>query len=288
MHRVLENTFILKSMRTQKLTFLILFLGLLHFPQVALAQTDGTTLLEEIQKAYNDLNYTEAEIKAKSALEKYQNFTSSQLTAVHKILGLLYYSQNKPTESRRQFEIAFSLNPELKLDPLFVSPKILEFYNHIKAEWQLSKQQNSDIQNQIRYVLVNDPRPAAALRSMILPGWGQVYKGEKRKGLIFFGLWSLGIAGSVITHFARQDAEDKYLSETNPAQINSRFDSFNKFHKLRNNLLFFSAGVWLFSYIDAILKNRPAEVESSGHQKRVSITTAISPDYASLQFQFKL
>ncbi len=274
-------------MRTQKLTFLILLIVFFNFPQAALAQTNGTTLLKEIQKAYNELDYTEAEIKARSALESYQDFTSSQLTEVHKILGLVYYSQNRPTESRRQFEVALSLNPELKLDPLFVSPKILEFYDQIKAEWQLSKQQNSDIQNQVRYVLVNDPRPAAALRSMILPGWGQVYKGEKRKGLILSGLWGLGIAGSMITHFAGQDAEDKYLAETNPAQIGSRFNRFNKFHKLRNNLLLFSAGVWLFSYVDTILKNKPARFEPSRLQKRLIMVPAISLDHTFLQVQFK-
>ncbi len=265
----------------------ILFLASV-FWQPALAQTDGTALLEEIKKAYNELNYTEAEIKAKAALENYQNLSSSQLTDVHKILGLIYYSQNKSAESRRQFEIALSLNQDLKLDPLFVSPKILAFYTQIKAERQLSQQQNSDVQNQVRYVLVNDPRPAAAMRSMILPGWGQVYKGDKRKGFILAGLWGLGITGSVITHLAKQDAEDKYLAETNPAQIDSRFNSFNRLHKLRNNLLLFSAGVWLFSYVDAITKNKAAEVESSGLQKRVSIIPVMSQEHASLQFQFKL
>ena len=111
-------------MRTQKLTFLILLIVFFNFPQAVLAQTNSTMLLKEIQKAYNELNYTEAEIKAKSALESYQDFTSSQLTEVHKTLALIYYSLNRSTESRRQFEVALSLNPELKLDPLFVSPKI--------------------------------------------------------------------------------------------------------------------------------------------------------------------
>ena len=273
-------------MRTQILIFLILLIAVFYFPQVALAQNDDTALLKEIQKAYNELNYTEAEIKAKSALENYQDLTSSQLAEVHKTLALIYYSQNRSTESRRQFEVALSLNQELKLDPLFVSPKILEFYDQLKAEWQLSKQQNSDVQNPIRYVLINDPRPAAALRSMILPGWGQVYKGEKRKGFILAGLWGFGIAGSVITHFARQDAEDKYLSETNPGQINSRFNSFNKMHKLRNSLLLFSAGVWLYSYVDAILKNKPL-AKSSPLTKRVVFSPEISSKHTFLKVQIK-
>lgn len=271
-------------MRHRRL-FLILFFLVLNLSRLTYAQTDGNRLLEEIQKAYSELNYTEAEIKAKSVLENYQNFTASQLTEIHKILGLVYYSQNKPAESRRQFELVLSLNPDLSLDPLFVSPKILEFYNQIKDDW-LSKNAQNTVDNPVRYVLVHDPRPAAALRSMLLPGWGQVYKGEKRKGLILSGLWGVGVIGSLATHLARQDAEDKYLSETNPAKIDSRYNTFNTYHKLRNNFLIVSAGVWIFSYIDAILKNQSG-FETSGLQKRLIVAPVISSEYPRLQFQVR-
>ncbi|MFQ5674846.1 MAG: tetratricopeptide repeat protein [bacterium] len=233
---------------------IFIFSVFVHPGSLALAQDSAAALIAEIQKAYNEMNFVEARIKAETALQNYQNFSAAQLTEVHKTLGLIYYSQNNPDQSRNQFETALSLDPQLNLDPLFVSPKILDFFNEIKRTWLQKNQQNGDIRDRTRYIMMYDPRPAAAMRSMIFPGWGQRYKGEKRKGLILSGLWGVGIIGAAVAHIARSNAEDKYLSETNPARIDSRFDTFNTLHKLRNNLLVFSAGVWLFSYFDAILK----------------------------------
>jgi tetratricopeptide (TPR) repeat protein len=233
----------------------IIFLILILFSS-AFGQSAERDLIEEIQTAYNQLNYPEAEIKAQAALKDFQRFTPTQLTEIHKILGLIYFSQNKEDAARLQFENALSLSPDLKLDPLFVSPKIVEFFEEIKKARTIKLQDAGASQADVRYVLLQDPRPAAAMRSMIVPGWGQLYKGEKTKGRVLLGLWSAGVIGSVAAHIARAHAEDRYLAETDPDRIESRYDTFNTFHKLRNNLLIFSGGVWLFSYIDAILKKQ--------------------------------
>ncbi len=231
--------------------FLILFLQATVFGQGA-----ERDLIEEIQTAYNQLNYPEAEIKAQAALKDFQRFTPAQLTEIHKILALIYFSQNQEDAARLQFENALSLSPDLKLDPLFVSPKIVEFFEDIKKARAAKVNDAGAPRADVRYVLVQDPRPAAAMRSMILPGWGQLYKGEKTKGRVLLGLWSAGVIGTVAAHIARANAEDKYLAETDPNRIESRYDAFNRYHKLRNNLLIFSGGVWLFSYLDAIVKKQ--------------------------------
>lgn len=233
----------------------IIFLGLI-LSSAAFGQNAERHLIEEIQTAYNQLNYPEAEIKAQAALKDFQRFTPAQLTEIHKILGLIYFSQNKEDAARLQFENALALSPDLKLDPLFVSPKIVEFFEEIKNARTSKMHEAGSPRAEARYVLVHDPRPAAAMRSMILPGWGQLYKGEKTKGRLLLGLWSAGVIGSVAAHVARANAEDKYLTETDPDRIESRYNTFNTFHKLRNNLLIFSGGVWLFSYLDAIIKKQ--------------------------------
>ncbi|MFQ5638971.1 MAG: hypothetical protein ACE5IR_13385 [bacterium] len=256
---------------------------------LASAQTNSSLLLQEIQTAYNELNYSEVEIKAKAALKKFRQFTSPQLVEIHKILGLVYFSQNKPSEAQIQFESALSITPDLTLDPLYVSPKILEFYNQIKKEWILRQNQstNDRPKSEVRYILVQDPRPAAALRSMILPGWGQSYKGEKNKGFLFASLWSVGILSSLVTHLARGNAEDRYLSETDPARIQSEYDKFNKLNKLRNNLLFFSAGVWVYSYLDAILSRGPRKNRLPQNRRAFLVLPAASPKQAHLTILIK-
>ncbi|MFQ5825350.1 MAG: tetratricopeptide repeat protein [bacterium] len=271
------------NLSIKKVVYLISIL-ILYLPTFALTQNKDAELLEEMRNAYHQLDFTEAEIKAKSALNNYQRFSAEQLTEIHKILALIYYSQNQIDEARQHFKAALSLTPDLNLDPLFVSPKIIDFYNQIKEERRLTVKNNSNAKAEVRYVLVQDPRPAAALRSMILPGWGQLYKGEKTKGRLLMALWGVGITGSVISHLAREQAKDKYLSETNPAKIESRYNTFNNFHKLRNNLVIFSAGVWVYSYIDSILKERPHKIEKSASKKALVIFPSISPDYAQVNF----
>ncbi len=267
-----------------KISFLITVI-ILIITSFAHAQDEETLLLEEIRNAYNQLNYTEASIKANSALDHYERFTPAQLTEIHKILALIYYSQNNTVEARKHFESALDLTPDLELDPLFISPKILNFFDQIKKERGQKLKQSSNASTEVRYVLVEDRRPSAALRSMILPGWGQLYKGDNTKGKVLIALWSAGLIGSVATHLARQNAEDKYLSETDPEKIQSRFNTFNTFHKIRNNLILFSAGVWIYSYIDAILKEvRPRKVEVSHSEKTFFIFPSISSNYAYINF----
>ena len=252
----------------------------------AVAQNYEAQLLEEIVNAYEALHYVEVEIKAKAALEEYERFTASQLSEIHKILALVYFSQNKPIKARQHFENALSINPDLKLDTLFVSPKILEFYDQIKLEHDNEPKNDTRPTSELRYILVQDPRPAAALRSMILPGWGQIYKGDKRKGIVLSTLWGVSAIGTIVTHFARENAQDHYLSETDPTKIESIFNTFNTFHKLRNSLLLFSAGVWLYSYFDAFLKNSGINVTNSPSKKSFSIVPIVSKQQANLTVLF--
>jgi len=251
---------------------------------VLFAQDDNNTasLLNEIEQAYQNLNFTEAKIKAEAALEAYDRFKVAELTEIHKILGLIYFSQNRRAEARTEFENALSLNSALELDPMMVSPKIMEFFKQVKRDF-LETQQNSDASTRVRYILVSDPRPAAVMRSMVLPGWGQLYKGEKQKGTVLMSLWTAGAVGSVITHVVRQNAQDDYLSATRPDQIEAHYDRFNTFHKLRNNFILFSVGVWLYSYFDAILKG-PSE--NVGPQS-LYLSPAVSEDRASIMLSWR-
>ncbi|HEX9652812.1 MAG TPA: DUF5683 domain-containing protein [bacterium] len=255
---------------------LIVILFLLSAPVRVFCQTSEQILVEEIQNAYNQLNYPEAEIKARAALKDFQRFSPVQLTEIHKILGLIYFSQNREEAARLQFENVLALTPHLKLDPLFVSPKIMKFFEDIQRERAMKSQDQSAPQHDVKYVLVHDPRPEAGMRSILLPGWGQLYKGEKTKGRILLGLWSAGVVATVASHVARARAEDKYLSETDPDRIESRYGNFNTIHKLRNNLIVFSAGVWLYSYIDAIVKKSPVRSELSSPK-----TLLILPDWST-------
>ncbi len=250
----------------------------------AFSQGNKDLLVQEVKNAYTQLRYTEAEIKARTVLAAYQNFSPDQLSETHKILGLIYYSQNKISESGEQFVSALSIDPLLKLDPVLVSPKILKFFEKVKTDFESKRQEKILNQPKVRYIRLTDPRPDAIVRSMIIPGWGQVYKGEKTKGRFLMAAWGVTFVGAVGSHLARKSAEDKYISETNPDLVKSKFDDFNKWHVARNNFAIAATGIWLYSYFDAIFRKNSHHQPVMGESKQsFNISPIFSADRTFVQ-----
>ncbi len=219
----------------------------------ARAQAPGEAVVAAVRAALQQFAYAEAEQQARAALAEPERFSLDQLTELHALLGQVAYAQGEEVEARRQFEAALSLNPHLTLDPLLVSPKIIAFFEEVKRTWTPPEAGASPTEAPPRYVVVPDPRPAAALRSMLVPGWGQLYKGERRKGRWLLGAW-VGTAGATAAaHLARARAEDAYLAAREPDRIADRYQRFDRWHKLRNNLALAAAGVWVVSYVDALV-----------------------------------
>lgn len=231
--------------------------GLLLIGGAAFAQpdTDASGLLGAMRDAYGRLDYSTAERRAREALASFDTFSADQLVEVHTTLALILYARNEPLEAREQFEAALSLNPALDLDPLLVSPKTLEFFEGVKES--MSGSGVGDRESVIRYVRVRDPRPAATVRSLVLPGWGQLYKGEPVKGWALLGLWSAATAGAVTAHVLRNDARTDYLAATDPAEITSRYDTFNAWHQRRTALALGAAAVWTYAALDALVFGGP-------------------------------
>ncbi len=218
--------------------------------------------LDAIWEAYQQFEYAAARELAKAALDAYDD--PANLAEVHVILGLISFSENRALEAHLQFREALRLNRNVELDPLLVSPKILDFFEEVRAGLaQAGEQERLDPGVVPRYVLVPDRRVEGTLRSMVLPGWGQLYKGERTKGVVLLGVWGFMAAGSLTAHVLRQQAQDTYLEAGTSEEALDRYDTFNRRHKARNALFLGAAGVWFISYVDALITdNRPRERRS--------------------------
>lgn len=238
-------------LRLTSLALVGLFLGAV--PQVAAQPTgDINELVEQIELAYENLEYHTAESLARQVLREFEGLSPDQLVRVHTTLALVLFVKGEEFEAAEQFRSALSINPDLELDPVLVSPGTLEFFEEVK---QLSARQppaTDESTGEVRYVMVEDVRPGATLRSVILPGWGQQHKGENTKGWVITGAWAATLAASTYAHFQRQDAREAYLNETNPDLVEVRYESYNNWHTLRGGLLIGAAAVWAYAAIDAL------------------------------------
>lgn len=225
-------------------------------PAFAQPAGDASGLLGAMRDAYERLDYETAERRAREVLDAYGAFSADQLVEVHTLLGLILYARNEPLEAREQFQAALSLAPSLQLDPLLVSPKTMEFFEGVRTEFEAEG--GAARPPVVRYVRVRDPRPAATLRSLVLPGWGQIHKGERVKGWALVGLWGATASGAVTAHVFRAAARTDYLDATNPDEIAERYDTFNAWHRTRNALALSAAVVWAYAAFDALVLGGPS------------------------------
>ncbi|HET6569477.1 MAG TPA: DUF5683 domain-containing protein [Rhodothermales bacterium] len=262
---------------------LLLTLGSVLWAPTAAAQSQPLdSLLTQMRQAYEQLDYGRVQNRAATILATHDSLTSEQLIEVHTMLGVVSYSTGNEAEARRQFEAALAIAPDLSLDPAKYSPKILSFVEEVKADRNTEPLPVDSVQ--VRYVTLQNPIPAAAVRSLILPGWGQIYKGQQTKGGAFMGLWGVAASGFIASeivyvHFSR--AYDKAMTTEDAARL---YDRKNTWFKVRNLVGLGAAGIWVYSYLDTILSPVPPVSVQLGEQSSLNVRPGPGSLHLTLRF----
>ena len=218
---------------------------------------DAAGAVTAAEAAYEALEYAQAEALARQALSRPEAFTGAQLVRLHTTLGLILYARNDALGAAEQFRAALSLEPGLTLDPVLVSPVTLAFFEETRSTFLRERAGEARSEPATRYVVVRDTRPGAALRSLVLPGWGQRSRGQRAKGWLMTGAWTAAIGGGVAAHFQRDRARTAYLEETDPAVVQDRYRTYNNWHRLRGGLFVAAGAVWAAGIVDALASGAP-------------------------------
>ena len=242
----------------------------------------NSELINEIRQAYERIDFEVAEVRIQEALVGFDQFSPEELSQIHFYSALIHYARGDAPKAESEVLIALQLYPEFSADPLLTPPGLQEIVRATRAT--LPEETPATLNSaDIRYLVLEDRRPSAAMRSMLVPGWGQVYKGDRRKGHMLIIAWGTTAGGAITTHFLRQDAERRYLDANTQEEIFERFDAFDRWHKVRNNLFLAASAVWLYSYIDALLLPSPARL----NQNRTSFQAfPVTPNSVQLTFRY--
>ena len=224
----------------------------------AAAQPGPADLLVAMEDAVARLDYATAEDRAREALARFDALTPDQLVTVHATLGILLHAQDEPVEARRQFEAALSIDPALTLDPVLVSPKTVEFFDEVRATMATST--GAAAGPDLRYVLIEDRRTAGALRSLVVPGWGQFYKGDRAKGWGFALAGGAAVTGLVVAETRYNAAREDYEAATSPSEASRLYESYDRWYQIRGAVVRGAAVVWGAAMLDALLTGGPEPV----------------------------
>jgi len=90
---------------------------------------------------------------------------------------------------------------------------------------------------------------SAALRSMLMPGWGQHYNEEPVKTWVVFGLFAVTLAGAFYYNNKAFASYDKYKEF---GMIDSvYYDDYESQYLTSQIFTFAAIGVWLYGMVDA-------------------------------------
>jgi hypothetical protein len=103
-------------------------------------------------------------------------------------------------------------------------------------------------------------RKDALFRSLLIPGWGQIYNREAGKGYLFMGAVIASFGAALALHESGASAENQYKTMTigsgqSPADFAAQVDAARQKaedrYTQRNIALGVAGGVWLLNILDA-------------------------------------
>jgi TM2 domain-containing membrane protein YozV len=90
------------------------------------------------------------------------------------------------------------------------------------------------------------------IRSLIFPGWGQLYNNNKLKGWILTSLGAITISSAVYFIIDSNNKQKKYLNDVNLSTIQNNYNEYNTSYKLKNISIISFIAVWVYSQIDIL------------------------------------
>jgi len=255
--------------------YAVLILLLLIAAPVLRAQNGhrADSVLAEVERLYNSARYVEAELEARRLREE-TTLTDSASVLTDRWIAFALIAQGRTTAARERFISALTTDPDLELDPVLTSPKILAVYNDAREQFLLARKQSGMTVSGPVAV----PSPPVSFRMALFPGWEQLHRGRTVKGAAFLGAGAVSLASGVTFGLLRASARQRYLDAATPSDISSRYDTYNAYRTAEIYSYITFAAVYCLSNVDVFTDDdppaitlHPAAGDGRGHQLTLAI-----------------
>lgn len=259
----------------------------------AMLDSAAAHVVAESVDLYDDAQYERAVEQLHTVVPLDGIVGRATAASIHKYLAFNYVAMGRQDLARREFQTALRVDPKLTLgEDAVIAPKLRRLFVAIRRE-AITRSRESTLRNTI-------------LRSLLVPGWGQVYQGQRIKGYGFIIAQTGLVAGMVFAIRSFNTARDAYvrfnsdealalynrrrsLEDVNEA-LRVRYDRYASSARRANVLIGLSAGVWGLNLIDALLVSRGRESvglsgTSDDRPPRVAVTGNALMQQWTVQYQ---
>lgn len=213
----------------------------------------GSDRLRSVAISYDQGRYQQAADSAAEALADSIGLDRETLTYLLTYRSFSLVALGREAEAEEQFLKLLALQPKMELNPEFVSPKIIEVFKRAKNRQRAQASGGRPKEEEAIFAKAKPSKAQALWRSMLWPGWGQRHRGSRLKASILQGasLGTLGAWGALELGTSR--ARQGYMERTDPAQIQSAYDSYNTWYRARNFAFNLVVAVWLYNIVDVMM-----------------------------------
>ncbi len=220
--------------------------------------------LDVLREDFESFEYEKVITEANRLLNYKSLFSAEDLIDIYRMKGISLFSLADDSEAKDSFIEILKIDSTFNFDRARNSPKIVSFFDEVKADYLqhlLERQKYFDsVKKDTVYItrLVPDSQGNSSLRnslirSIIFPGLGHLYKGEKARGILLTSLSAVTLASSIYFTIKSNRKEKEYLAETDKNLISSKYNNFNSAYEFKSASYFAFAAVWLYSQIDLLL-----------------------------------
>ena len=217
--------------------------------------------IDTLVRLFESFQYPKVIAACDSLLKNNLTFTEKQLIEIYRVKGISEFSLLEEENAKKSFIAILNLDSEFELDSSSTSPKIIYFFNNVKSKYidDLNRQKELQTKQGTLYtsrvaknIAVKENLKKAMLRSIVLPGMGHIFIGEKTKGLILTSLSAVSFCSMIYLIFNTNKRQNDYQSETDPNLMVERYNDYNNSYKFRNASIITFAVIWLYSQVDIL------------------------------------
>lgn len=213
------------------------------------ASQSKPAMADVVQQAgalYDDGRLPEAEHIALKALDQPEGLTKLEKAELYKLLAFCSIANDDEENAIRHFISALNNNPNIYPDPIAWSPKVRQVFEQAKRQFAVTLMEVAQRRTSIEAEISRK----AALRSLVVPGSGQIYKDQTLKGLIAGGLFWVSLGVFIYAESEYSSARDEYRQAT--GDFNKKYDRYRNYSRLAIASGSLALISWNYSFFDAL------------------------------------
>ena len=218
---------------------------------VELSETNGksnTDLIVRAQQFYGAGQIESAEHLALKIISDDKDLTRYEKYNAYRLLAFCAIAADNIETGKKHFISAIRNNPNMTADPLTWSPKIRNVFDMAITEVNRRKK----LEREWIYASEAQLGRRASLKSLYLPGAGQLMKKQKRKGITLGVLTYAAFSGFLVGQFYLPNVRDNYMEASTPKQAEARWKEYRNARYTVSITGLAALGIYGYTFFDAL------------------------------------